>query len=446
MLAPLLNRLARREDGVAMVVALGALAVVAVLTAAVAAASVNLSDSSNTDRRSKRSFVATEAALEVATYRLNNLALGDTECRTDPSQPAGTCTASGDLGNGTTWSYHMSPAWPGGKCAGFNADYDANSTVAPRCVTATATAGNVSRRVQARLSAFRGVPIFPAHGILGINGVELKNTAVVNGYLGSNGLISLKNGSTVTNGLVLGPAAPQPDVGNSSVGSVVRRSPDEGPWVLAPVEIGNSATVNDNGAWTFSGKSNEMSWNESGPRELELRGGTLTLHGGVYNFCNVDIRNNATIRLASGVPGQPAPRAVIFIDSPERGDASGCRSGTGRLVAANSFDNPGPAENLQVYVYGADPGPDTPAVEFVNSVTMTMALHAPRATVQFKNSATFYGGVNANKAVFLNGVEFTFGGAGVAGLRTLKTSPLWERTAWRECPSKPANSDPASGC
>jgi hypothetical protein len=250
----------------------------------------------------------------------------------------------------------------------------------------------------------------------------------------------------VTNGLVLGPAAPQPEVGNSDVGEVTRRSPEEGPWVLAPVEIGNSATVNNNGAWTFSGKANDMRWNESGPRELELRGGTLILHGGVYNFCNVEIKNNATIALASGVPGQPPPRAIVFIDSPERGDASSCRPGTGRLVANNSFDNPGPAENLQLYVYGADPSPDTPAVEFVNSVNMTMALHAPRATVLFKNDATFHGAVNANKAIFLNGVEFTFGGSGVAGLRALKTKPLWERTAWRECQSTPTSADPASGC
>lgn len=446
MLARLLNRVWRREDGVALVVALGALAVIAILTATVAAASMQLSDSSNSDRHSKRSFAATEAALEVATYRLNNLALTDTDCRTDPTQPAGTCSASGDLGNGTKWSYHMSSAWPGGKCAGFSAEYDANSTVAPRCVTATATAGRVARRVQARLSAFRGVPIFPAHGILGINGVELKNTATINGYLGSNGLISLQNSSRVTNGLVLGPAAPQPQVGNSYVGEVIRRTPEQGPWVLAPVEIGNSATVNNNGAWTFSGKSNDMSWNESGPRELKLQGGKLTLHGGIYNFCDVEIKNNATIVLASGVPGQPPPRAIVFIDSPERGAASGCRPGTGRLVANNSFDNPGPAENLQVYVYGADPAPGTPAVEFLNSVNMTMALHAPRATVSFKNDATFRGAVNANKAVFHNGVEFTFGGNGVAGLRTLKTSPLWERTAWRECQSKPTTDDPASGC
>ena len=49
---------------------------------------------------------------------------------------------------------------------------------------------------------------------------------------------------------------------------------------------------------------------------------SLTLGGGLYNFCEIDMSGQASMTMASGVI------AEIFIDSPDDPD-SGCASGSG---------------------------------------------------------------------------------------------------------------------
>jgi hypothetical protein len=158
---------------------------------------LQLSHTAAENRGAKRAFSGTEAALQVATYRLNNVVPDDGQCATGvASAPAGgVCTAEGNLGEGGSWKYHMTPVLSDGRCAGLPVESSTESGVAPRCITAEATSNGVTRRVQARLAGFLGLPIFPLHGILGINGVELKNSATVDGFLGSNGLIQLQNSS-----------------------------------------------------------------------------------------------------------------------------------------------------------------------------------------------------------------------------------------------------------
>src|SRR2546421_7610639 len=110
MLKTTLRRLRDGEDGVAMIVAMGALTVILLLTALAAAAAVQLSTSSNQDRNDKRAFQAAEAGLQVATYRMNKLVpgptqtnpnLGDGYCITNSGSiplVSGGCTGTGSLG------------------------------------------------------------------------------------------------------------------------------------------------------------------------------------------------------------------------------------------------------------------------------------------------------------------------------------------------------------
>ncbi len=74
-----------------------------------------------------------------------------------------------------------------------------------------------------------------------------------------------------------------------------------------------------------------------------------------------------------------------------------------------------------------------------------MAIHAPRATVYFKNQATIAGGVNANKVIMKNTMSFAWAQS-LSNLNTSTTSILYQRTAWRECNRAPTTSDPISGC
>jgi hypothetical protein len=439
----ILRRIPRNERGLALPVTLSVLAVMALISAYAFASAVQLSTTSHDDRASKRAFQAAETGLQVATYRLNNLAPLDGQCVTTTVITApvisGGCTDSGTLADGSTWSYHMTPVLFGGKCAGYLINYnpaDPSLSLAPRCVTATGTVNGVKRRTQARVVLFKGAPIFGVPGIICLTSCEVVNAAQVQGTMASNGLIKLGNSSTVTGGLLLAQGTGRYEVGNSSP-TVAYRSADQGGFVLTPVEIGNSSTVNDNGAWTLSSNPT-FSYNAT-TRQLVLTKGTLTLRGGNYNFCSMEIGSNAQIVLATGA------KARIFIDSPDRGASSGCAAGTGYVDAQNNIVNPGGPEDLQLYVYGGDP-PGKSAVDFKNAADLTMAIHAPRATVLFRNQAILNGGVNANKVIMKNTMSF-FWGSTLGTLSSTTNAILYQRTAWRECRRVPTtSSDPTSGC
>src|SRR5882757_7334078 len=73
----------RREDGVAVIIALFALTVVSALIAAILTSSLSLSDSSERDRDSTRALAAAEAGLQQAAFRINRLAPSNGLCVTD---------------------------------------------------------------------------------------------------------------------------------------------------------------------------------------------------------------------------------------------------------------------------------------------------------------------------------------------------------------------------
>ena len=436
----LLSRLAADEGGLALPVAVMVLSVMSLISAYAFSSALQVSDTSNVDRNGKRAFQAAETAVQVATYRMNKLTPPDNQCITNIVRlplVSGGCTDSGQLADGAQWEYHMTPVLSSGKCAGYIINYvplDPQFNLAPRCVTGTGTVNGVKRRTQARVVLFKGTPLFPLPGIICLTRCEVDNAAIVDGSLGSNGHIKLGNSSEVTELVLANNASYQ--VGNSAIGNIRPRGEEEGDFVLSPVEIGNTATVNDNGSWTTSSGAN-FSWN-AGTRQMTLTKGTLTLLGGTYNLCSLTIGSNAQILLAGGA------KARIFIDSPERNTGPNtCAAGTGYVDARNNFVNTGNPEDLQLYVWGGDP-PGRYAVDFTNAAELNMAIHAPRATVYFKNQAILHGGVNANNVIIKNTMSFDWGNT-LTNLTTSTTSIRYRRTAWRECRREPTGG-PTSGC
>ena len=80
----------------------------------------------------------------------------------------------------------------------------------------------------------------------------------------------------------------------------------------------------------------------------------LTLGGGVYNFCELDISGKGSLAIAAGVESE------IFIDSPDD-PGSGCANNTGNVdlsgqSAVNPSQNP---LSMQLYVYGLNNGKGT---------------------------------------------------------------------------------------
>ena len=442
----------RREEGVALPITVTALAILGTLAALVTATAVQLSGTSNVDRDSKRALSAAEAGLHAATYRVNKLGPRNANCLTSiaTAPVGGQCPGlSQDMGNGSEFTYWVTPVMAStDTCAGLPVQAEAGGAllVVQRCVTARGRVNGVVRRVQARVASYQGVPIFPVGGILGLEGVTVRNSARVQGSIGSNGQIALGNSSLV-GPLELPQGAPEPRVGGSSTtGGTIRRTPAQGDWVLAPVDVGDSATSNDNGRiLTREDPSTNVTY-DAATRELVMgNNSSLTLSGGdndaTYNFCRIALGNNAQVNIAVGA------KVRLFLDSPER-TGSGCAGvpGAGTItIGQNSFfNNPsGIAENLQIYISGTSDGQSV--VDFRNSSFISGAIYAPQSRVVFKNSATVVGALAARNVEFQNDVSFTWSES-LAELRG-RTVTQYYRSAWAECrPEPPVAGDPESGC
>jgi hypothetical protein len=472
----MLHTIRREEDGVAVVVAIGALGTLLILSAVAFSASSQLSETSSVDRSARGAFQSAEAGLDVATYRINNLVpLGvGTGCvaGVEDALGDGSCEASGELADGTTWSYEVTPELdqdnyqqllPGGRCAGFPIQFDDDQdlTLRSRCITASGTANGQTRRVQARLALYTGTSdggggttLFPVGGIIGLDGVKIGNSGKIYSSIASNGQVELRNASFVTGSATLGPGAPAPILhNNSKIGpdsedpDVHYRSAADGPWVLAPVDIGNTATVNRNGTgigWTLTNGA-QSSYNST-YREAEFNNGKVTFSGGDYNFCKLHI-NNSTEFFVS-----PGAQVRVFIDSPTR-PGSGCRNNTGTFSVKNSFKLVADEKTaqFQIYVYGGDVN-GKPAIDINNSSEFHALIHAPLASIEFKNSMKFYGAINAKRVEFKNASDFYFPTDGISGLQPDTEAPqetltLFQRSAWRECRSEPSDAgNPHSGC
>jgi Tfp pilus assembly protein PilX len=478
-----MRRLLREQTGIALPSALAVLVVVGVLSSATFAVSSRLSDTSTASRDTKRALQAADAGLEAAMFRMNEIGLQsvskcfttsavDPGTGTDPetggTPAAGECAGiQEDLGNNSDYTYYVTPELEqGDQCAGLNVqtvDPNGEVTITQRCVTAIGEVNGERRRIQARVASYIGTQLFPVGGILAINGITVKNTAIVSGVLGSNGQIELGNNSSIAGGIKLGTSStPPPILGSgSTVGGnppVTYRSEAEGAYVLAPVDMGNTATVNDNGRITSgqdTGSHVTYTNTAAAPRTLSIaNNGSLTLGGGTYNFCKVTLGNNSFITIAAGA------KIRFFLDSPDRA-GSGCipsgqtaaqakANGYGGMVLGqgSNFNNPGHAINFQIYMYGYTDG--THKVEFNNTSAMNAAIYAPSSELVWVNTAGITGAVAASKVEFKNSATFAWaGGSGQFDLSELRTDTVsvYYRMAWTECRrARPTTSDPESGC
>ena len=447
----LMNRL-RAENGTAIVVAMGAMSVILLLSAWAAGASTQLSGSSERDRSAKRALPATEGGIRQANYKLNNLEPGPNQCPATFTAEGTWCRGSSDsavglnAGNGVVYDYWMTKANPTGTCAGF--PVSANPQLEVRCVTAQATVNGVARRSQARLVRPTGASLFPFPGLFGDKYVRLKNNTTVGGALGSNELLEFNNNTCVSGGLKLGTLGARVlgTASNSSGCDSTKtyNTAEQGPFVLAPVDFKSThlASENDNGEW---GPPGTFTYNAT-TRSLRITGDGFTFYGGddgVYNLCSLYIEGG-TVYIPSG------EFVKIYMDSRTQ---AGCTGG-GSIIGNNSvnFVNPNQADHLQIYLNGAGP------VEFNNSFTMNGYIHAPNASVLFKNSnsnstSNITGGIAARTIEAKNSLTFTTPMCVINGVNQPCVAPVGEtesifyRTAWIECsPKRAVATDPTSGC
>jgi Tfp pilus assembly protein PilX len=463
---------AREESGVAMAIALIVMMIIAALLVAVIDSAVQTNYSSQRDANKKRALEAAEAGLQIATYRLNMLQPDNAHCVGDQvGSPgaSGTCASSmTTLGNGTSYNYYMTSTIGGGTGTCVGLPVTSNLAIAQRCITAVGMANGVTARSQIRVASFAATPVYPYPGMTGLKAVTDLNNAIVNGAVASNGAITDNNGATVS-AVVLGPAGTFANASQTPAPAVTVLP---SPITASPVDPGTSAQNTQPGGSCVPATgvtqtncdyrianyiSNPSACSASYPcdpsskvtfnaatRSLTMNNNaTLTLGGGIYNFCEFDAPNNATISFAPGV------HAAIYIDSPADPN-SGCPAASGNLLLSNNVTWTNLSQdplNIQLYVYGDPSHPGANTITFTNNTAFWGVLFAPSSTINLSNSSTnsaFWGGITGYVINTSNNYHFNW----VGDVATLQANSqgVYYRTAWAQCVPSYSTSTPGAGC
>lgn len=439
----------RREEGFAVVVALGVLTICLLLGSAAVLSATAANDTSNRDRATKKAIQAADAGLQAAIFRMNRLnvvrsalpCVGLDLSLLPLDASTGWCSPVGEtLGDGESYSYAVSPVT---QVSGSQVTLD-------RTIVVTGTARGVTRRVAATASALRGTPLFGPSTVVSLRDLALANSARI-GAAGetanvrSNGSISLSNSSTVCGNVTPGPGRSVTTVNSSSVCAGFSTAPASSPLVLPPVDQGNTATVNDNAricAADPCSRANSTTWNATTKRLSIANQQTVTLGGSVYSFCQLDLANRATLQIA---PRAAGTSVRIYIESP---DSPACAGSTGGItkVSNSQVVNPNPdATQLQFYVVGSPTRATT--VSFANLTrSAPMTIYAPTSTVSLANNAVFRGAIASLQLSMANNTQI-LPDASTSALETSTVLPIYRAGQYRECrPRAPVANDPKSGC
>ncbi|MCA1689452.1 MAG: hypothetical protein LC720_03125, partial [Actinobacteria bacterium] len=364
------------------------------------------------------------------------------------------------VGNGASYRYWISGALAGGSCAGYAID-NSLSSITQRCITAIGTATGISARTQERVVSYTSTPVFPA-AIYGTSSLTVSNNANINGtagapaLLGTNGTLTVGSngaGTTTIDGYQVGPGGTA-SIGSNTVnllppsGALPARRPSVWP-SISNVPFGNTATTNSNARICSLDPCSGVTYDAVNRVLTMANNSSLTLGGGIYNFCDFTAGNNAHITIGATVQTQ------IYIDSSARtlsdGITRACPVATGgrfQLSNNDTLDNPsGNALNVQLYVYGNPALPGANVVSLFNNSNSYMTLDAPFSTINLSpsNNTTFTGAVAGYAVTVGNAAHFTY----QSSTNTLQVGSLglYYRAYWKQCPAVPTSlSDPTSGC
>jgi hypothetical protein len=387
-------------------------------------------------------------------YRTNLMQPGSLQCayKTSASgalivtavQADGWCAAQGeDLGNGQTYSMRISSA----RSLHVN-----GQSLVQRTIIATGAANGVQRRVMLRANAATGEPVFP-NGYAGVSldGLNLPNSVLIDGGVGSNGDIILRNSAEVCGNVTPGPGKEVIVRNSASVCATASTAPAQQSFNLQPVDQGDAPTNNDNARIGSPPQPTSLDpctdcsgidWNPS-TRMLRLRNNsTLTLGGSIYSFCGIDIDNTAQLTVAA----RPLGTGIqIFIDSPEHCGGAGTGSvevrNSGTILNLNSDPT-----TFQLFVLGSSSIATYVAfdgIDFAGDVVM--AVYAPYSTIRIKG-LTHLSGAIASKSIDLqNNARITYHER-IADITTGSPLRLYRSEQYIECSSVPPSAEPESGC
>jgi hypothetical protein len=447
------NRLAS-DRGIALPVTVSVMFMVAGLATVTARAAISSDHQSLRDRNVKQAIQAANAGLEAAMYRTNLMQPGSLQCALENAS-SGNLTVVGvggdgwcpqqteDLGNGQSYAVRIS--------AGSSLHVNGQSLVQRKFVS-TGAANGVRRRVMLRSNAATGEPVFPqGYAGVALDGIDLPNSVSIQGGVGSNGDILLRNYAYVCGNVTPGPGKSVQIRNSASVCPTGSTTPAQQSFNFQPVDQGDAPTNNDNSRIGSPPQPNSLDpctdcsgidWDPS-TRMLSLRNNsTLTLGGGVYSFCGIEIENTAQLK----IPARPLGTGIrIFIDSPEHCGGQGTGSVSVRNSATILNFNSDPT-TFQLYLLGSSSIPTYVAfdgIEFASD--LVMAVYAPYSTIRIKGNSRLSGAI-ASKAIDLhNSAQITYHQR-IEDITTGSPLRLYRPEQYLECTAVPSGTLPESDC
>lgn len=444
----------REERGIALPVAVSMLFMIAGLATVTVRAAISSEHASLRDRNTKQAIQAANAGLEAAMYRTNLMQPGSLQCVleqvsngslivTDVEANGWCAEQTEDLGNGQSYAVRVS--------AGSSLHVNGQSLVQRKFVS-TGAANGVQRRVMLRSNAATGEPVFPqGYAGVSLDGLDLPNSVQVQGGVGSNGDILLRNYAYVCGNVTPGPGKSVQIRNNASVCPTGSTTPAQQSFNLQPVDQGDAPTNNDNArigdppqptSLDPCTDCGDITWNPA-TRVLRLgNNSTLTLGGGVYSFCSIEIENTAQLKVAA----RPLGTGIrIFVDSPESCGGAGMGSVTVRNSATILNLNSDPT-TFQLYLVGSSAISTALAFDGIDfAAALVMAVYAPFSTIRIRGSSQLSGAI-ASKAIDLqNSASLTYHQR-IEDITTGSPLRLYRPEQYLECTAVPTGTLPDSDC
>ncbi|MDX6634657.1 MAG: hypothetical protein QOF06_860 [Solirubrobacterales bacterium] len=393
----LIRDLRRDERGIAVPTALMALIATFAISSVAVMSTVDVQQGTKRDHDSKEAIAAADAGANIALLRLNRYLPSLTTAHPCigpngeyQSAVSGWCPATTtESVGGATYSYAVSAYAGTGKALN---------------VVSVGASGTVQRRVNVAMLTSSGKGVFADEKFIGQDEITVKGNFKIEADIGTNGNIVQSGGAGTICGDErhgVGKGAPTPSCSGVKV-EEIRELPAIVPPANLATENANCLLAQKCTSGLFIGQSD--TWTKSNPWTASTRTinvgqqGTLTMNGGDYFICKLDIGPGTVYMSAQA-------HVRIFIDAPQNcGMASGATqlniSGNGNLVSSGYNPKQGLYNIPEIFLLGNG------SVSIgANSGTNHMMLYAPQSAIDMGGNAEWVG-MFAGKSINLHGDPF----------------------------------------
>jgi hypothetical protein len=388
----------RSERGMAVPTALMVIVIGLGLSGAAVMATVSAQHGSIRDQDRKAAIAASDAGISQALFRQNKISTQTEPCLMQgsagglvPGAPLadGWCPEqTGSVGD-ASYAYRVMPAVEEVPLPGQQGKSQTT-------VVSVGTSDDVSRRAAVRAVAPTGQNVFGADRAIGVDSVEISGESDVNVSTGSNGTVTVDNNATLCGDGRHGPGGDL--VFDNNGVQCPGYGENEGMLEVPPPDL--SAVTFDSTVRFFGQDlaTGNVTWDPS-TRTLDMDGAaTLSLNGGDYILCKLEMGGGSTLIAAAG------SHVRIFFDKPENcGWTSGDTAQQIKVTGTSSIIRTVGADMPQLLMAGSDQGIRSEAYfSGTGDVLNQFILYAPRTHVTIEGTATYQGAV-AGQTLYVGG-------------------------------------------